>query len=333
MITAQDVKGVVAVMATPANPGADRVDATNTVNIDEAVRNTEMLIKDGADWIMALGTTGECATLSNEDYYTFVDAFLSTVRGRVPTFLGTTALGSHEIAKRMKFAKEHGATAALMGIPMWQPATLDMAVQHYADFSAAFPDFPIMVYANSGAFRFNFPVEFWEGVAKKAPTVVAAKFGQTSITKEVVEVTGGRISLVSVDRTALDAAKQAPGHIRALWTLGAGLNTGRALIDAINAGQWERAEDVRNDINWAMEHTLQYRKPEIFASFNIQLNRVAMDATGLVNTGPIRPPYQLSTMPQEYYDNCVENGERWMELEKKYANARVQAVGGGEGGA
>jgi dihydrodipicolinate synthase/N-acetylneuraminate lyase len=329
MLSAKDVRGVVAVLATPAKPGADSVLATDTVDLDETARVTEKLIKDGADSIMALGTTGECATLSDEDYRTFVDTFLSVVNGRVPTFVGTTALGSHEIAKRVKFVKERGASATLMGIPMWQPATLDMAVRHYADFSEAFPDFPIMVYGNSGAFRFSFPVEFWEGVAKKAPTVVAAKFGNTSITKQVVDVTGGRISLVAVDRTSLDAAKQAPGSITALWTLAAGINTAAALIDAINAGDWDRAEQVRNDINWAMEFTQQYRKPEIFASFNIQLNRVAMDASGYTTSGPMRPPYQISTMPQEYIDNCIIQAERWNELEKKYAGARAQAVGGG----
>ena len=58
-----------------------------------------------------------------------------------------------------------GATGTLLGIPMWQPATLDMAVKFYADVAATFPGFPIMVYANSRAFRFPFGVDFWGQVA------------------------------------------------------------------------------------------------------------------------------------------------------------------------
>ncbi len=169
MLTADEVRGVVAVMPTPAKEGAERVDATDTVNLDETARLVEQLIKDGAGSIMALGTTGECATLSDEDYEKFVDCLLSTVRGRIPTFVGTTALGTQKIAQRIKFVKELGASATLLGIPMWQPATLDMAVQHYADISKAFPDFGVMVYANARAFRFPFGVDFWQGVAKKAP--------------------------------------------------------------------------------------------------------------------------------------------------------------------
>ena len=49
---------------------------------------------------MALGTMGECATVSQSDYESFVDCLLKTVRGRIPTFVGTTALGGHEIARR-----------------------------------------------------------------------------------------------------------------------------------------------------------------------------------------------------------------------------------------
>ena len=106
----------------------------------------------------------------------YVDCLLQTVRGRIPTFVGTTALGGHEIARRIRFVKERGATGTLLGIPMWQPATLDMAVQFYASVAETFPDFPIMVYANPRAFRFAFGVDFWKPIVDKAPTVMSAKF-------------------------------------------------------------------------------------------------------------------------------------------------------------
>ena len=38
MITAQDLKGALAIMPTPAKEGADRLDATNTVDLDETAR-------------------------------------------------------------------------------------------------------------------------------------------------------------------------------------------------------------------------------------------------------------------------------------------------------
>ncbi|HET7007394.1 MAG TPA: dihydrodipicolinate synthase family protein, partial [Candidatus Binatia bacterium] len=115
MITAQELKGALAIMPTPAKEGAERLDATNTVDLDETARLAEALVRDGANGIMALGTMGECATTSHADYEAYVDCLLNTVRGRIPTFVGTTALGGHEIARRIKFVKERGATGTLLG--------------------------------------------------------------------------------------------------------------------------------------------------------------------------------------------------------------------------
>ena len=92
MITAKDLRGVLAIMPTPAKEGADRLDATNTVDLDETARLAESLVRDGATGIMALGTMGECATTSQSDYEAYVDCLLKTVHGRISTFVGTTTL-------------------------------------------------------------------------------------------------------------------------------------------------------------------------------------------------------------------------------------------------
>ena len=103
MINANDLRGALSIMPTPAKDGADRLDATNTIDLDETARLAESLVRDGATGIMALGTMGECATTSPSDYETFVDCLLQTVRVGIPTFVGTTALGGHEIARRTLF--------------------------------------------------------------------------------------------------------------------------------------------------------------------------------------------------------------------------------------
>ena len=106
MITAQELKGALAIMPTPAKEGAERLDATNTVDLDETARLAEALVRDGANGIMALGTMGECATTAQADYEAYVDCLLKTVRGRIPTFVGTTSLerprdrAAHQIRQR-----------------------------------------------------------------------------------------------------------------------------------------------------------------------------------------------------------------------------------------
>ena len=67
MLTAQDIRGLYAILPTPAKPGADRMDAEHTVDLEEAARVVDRTIRDGASGLIVLGTTGECATLSEAD--------------------------------------------------------------------------------------------------------------------------------------------------------------------------------------------------------------------------------------------------------------------------
>src|SRR5256885_7495502 len=175
MITANDLRGALAIMPTPAKEGADRLDAANTVDLDETARLTESLVRDGATGIMALGTMGECATTSQSDYEAYVDCLLKAVRGRIPTFVSTTALGGHEIARRIRFVKERGATGTLLGIPMWQPATLAMAGEVFARGGAAFSGFSLLVFAHPPPFRLAFYAAFLGPGVQEAPPGRAAQ--------------------------------------------------------------------------------------------------------------------------------------------------------------
>ena len=64
-LTADDVRGVFAIMPTPARPGADDQAAEppggDTVDHAETARAVRALIDDGVDAILTTGTFGECA--------------------------------------------------------------------------------------------------------------------------------------------------------------------------------------------------------------------------------------------------------------------------------
>ncbi len=318
MLTAQDLTGALAIMPTPAKPGAERLDATDTVDLDETARLAESLVRDGANGIMALGTMGECATTSQADYERFVDCLLTTVRGRIPTFVGTTALSGHEIARRIQFVKERGASGTLLGIPMWQPATLDMAVRFYADVAQIFADFPIMVYANPRAFRFDFGADFWAPLVQKAPTVMSAKFSSKAILKQVVQAVKGRVNFVPPIGLAYEFAQISPESQTTCWIPAVGPQVATALMRALAGAHAEQAKAVAADIAWANEpHHAITASQEVFASYNIQLEKVLMAASGYCKTGPIRPPYNY--MPEDFRLAASESGQRYAMLREKYS--------------
>jgi dihydrodipicolinate synthase/N-acetylneuraminate lyase len=319
VLTATDLRGVYAILPTPSNDDAERWDAVDTVNLEETERLTNQLIADGAAGLIVLGTTGECATITEDEYRAFTDCFLSTVNGRVPTFVGTTTMGTHQTVSRLRFAQEHGATGTMLGLPMWQPCTDDMALSFYETISGAFPELAIMVYGNPMAFRYTFPTEFWAELVKRAPTAICAKFGQAPIYQELLDATAGRINFMPMDSSAFAMASVSWDTLTACWATSAsmGPQPSIALMNAILAGDRERAQAISEDIKVACETFLPPHMFPVFGSYNIQLEKIRMATAGYCKPGPIRPPYQV--IADEIAEGARENGRRWAELAKKYS--------------
>ncbi len=315
MLNAQDIKGLYAIVPTPAKANAGELGAIDTVDLDETERLVNALIADGVDGLIALGTTGECATLSTPDYESFVNCLLEVVNKRIPTFLGTSALGGHEVARRMKFIKERGADGTLLGPPMWQPVTDDAAIDFYAGLSKLHPDLAIMVYANERAFRYGFPDQFWKGVVAKAPTVVATKHSRPKSLSALLGIVGKRINVVPNEMTLANFFAESPRTTTACWATAASMGPQPvvALMKAILIGDKPEIERLSSALSWANAPV----KPliadrELFASYNIQIEKARINTAGYCNAGPFRPPYQL--LPAHMAEAAQACGKRWAAL-------------------
>jgi dihydrodipicolinate synthase/N-acetylneuraminate lyase len=320
MLSAKDIRGMYAIIATPAKPNAGRLDATNTVDLAETEKLINNLIRDGSTGLIVLGTTGECATLSDPDYRAYVACVLETVNRRIPTFVGATALGGHEAVRRLKFVREKGAEGSLLGLPMWQPVTTKMAVDFYAAVSEMFPDLAIMVYANARAFRFSFPPEFWAAVAQAARTVTSAKYSRAKGLKELIVATGGRINFVPNEMVVHEFYAISPSTTTACWATASGMNPtpAVALMKAIGSKNQEAINTMVAAIAWANEPILSMvENAELFAQYNIQMEKTRINAAGYSNCGPVRPPYQ--DFPEQYAAQARECGQRWARICRAYA--------------
>ncbi len=60
-------------------------------------------------------------------------------------------------------------------------------------------------------------------------------------------------------------------------------------------------------------------QPDLFASYNIQVEKLRINAAGYTNCGPIRPPYAV--VPPDIAASSEECGRRWRTLCDKYALA------------
>ena len=323
MLTAKEIRGVCAMLVTPCKEGGDHWSATDSVDLDETATMIEKLIQAGIGSLAACGTAGECAALLWEEKLTFVETIAQVNRRRVPLFAGATALGTKEVVRQMKALKGVGADAAFVGLPLWQTPTLENSVQFLSDLGEAVPDMPIMVYANSAVFKSTFPTEFWEGVARKAPTVITCKnaYGIEHL-EEDVRVAGHQIAFLPRDGVACAAYEKVGQHIMGMWTTSAAMGPEPlvALIEAIQQGDEQRIHEVRKDLE-SLPPAIPPGQYAELPKYNAQLAKAVTNAAGWVHVGPSRAPYR--DMPEEWRRASEASGKAWAELRKRYSRATV----------
>lgn len=316
-VSAADLDGLLAIIPTPALPEAHRWDADATVDLAETSRIVGALLADGVDGLIALGTTGECPTLPAGEYEALVRCLVEVVDGRVPLFVGATTTGAYDTYARLDVLRRAGVDGTLLGLPMWQPLTERAAVDYFAQVSHYFPDLAVMVYANQRAFRFPFAdaTDFWQGVGASAPTVVAAKCSRPGALLENRRVTRHRINFLPSDMVLTQFRTLGAEETTAFWATAASMGPQPclALRDALAAGDETSLSEVSSRILWAAEPFVELAKDdELFACYNLQLERTRINAAGYCRSGPIRAPY--AHVPDEIAGVALESARRWRVL-------------------
>jgi dihydrodipicolinate synthase/N-acetylneuraminate lyase len=320
MLTARDLQGVIAITPTPAKEGADSWKLRDSVDLDETARLVDQLCKDGVNGLITTGTTGECATLLDHELVAFADCVVQSVRKRVPVFIGATNLGTRSTIDRVRSVMDVGADGTLLGLPMWQTPTVDIAVQFFVDVAEAVPEASILIYQNQSAFKFDFGPGFWRAIVSKVPNVIGAKDGDYGRLLPKLEATGGKVNFLPNDRNAYPFALLSQETTTACWSTAAcmGPEPAIALMEAIRSKDMEQAKAVFEDMAWAGATFQPPGGLADFAKYNIQLEKLRMEQAGYCRPGPNRPPYQLP-MPENIAEGARECGRRWVELRKKYA--------------
>lgn len=323
-LTADEVRGAWAIMPTPALPNAFDWRAEFTVDLDETARAVEAMVAAGVDGILTLGTLGECAALTLEEKRAFMGAVVETVRGRVPVFGGTSALGTRQVIEQTRIAVEVGLDGTMVGPPMWNKTDVAMAVQFYRDLAEAVPDIAFCVYANNFVFKFDFPAPFWAQVST-IPQVVMAKTAGAGTYLRDLKATQGRVRLMPIDAEYYAAARLDPETAVAFWSSSASCGPApvialRDLVaEAKRTGDWSRARALSDKIGAAVLPTIAYGDWEQFQIHNTALEKGRMDEAGWMKAGPNRPPYHVT--PEHIRQFGVAGGQAWAALHQEYGGS------------
>jgi len=107
---------------------------------DEALqRLVDFHVTNGTDAIVAVGTTGESATLDFEEHVQVMARVVECAAGRLPVIGGTGANSTWEAIELTRAAMRVGCDAALLVVPYYNKPTQEGLYQHYKAVSDAVP--------------------------------------------------------------------------------------------------------------------------------------------------------------------------------------------------
>ncbi len=112
---------------------------------DALDRLIEFHVDSGTDAIVAVGTTGESATLNEHEHCEVIRRVIERSNGRVPVIAGTGANSTQEAIDLTRCAKEQGADAALLVTPYYNKPTQEGLYLHYKAVAEAV-DIPQILY-------------------------------------------------------------------------------------------------------------------------------------------------------------------------------------------
>jgi len=119
------ITGSIVALVTPMHA------ATQEIDWPALDRLVEWHIEQGTDAIVAVGTTGESATLDVEEHSSVIGRVVAKSNGRIPVIAGTGANCTREAIALTGAAQQLGADACLLVTPYYNKPTQEGLYQHY----------------------------------------------------------------------------------------------------------------------------------------------------------------------------------------------------------
>ena len=186
------LQGSMVALVTPMNPDG-------TVDYNRLANLIDWQIDQGTHCLVAVGTTGESATLSMLEHSEVIRFFVQHVKGRVPVVAGTGANNTLEAIKLTQEAKDAGADCALLVAPYYNKPPQEGLYQHYKAIADAVA-IPQMLYNVPGRTVVDIAQETAERLAD-IDNIVAIKDATGSLERgrALIQALGDRMVVLSGD--------------------------------------------------------------------------------------------------------------------------------------
>jgi 4-(2-carboxyphenyl)-2-oxobut-3-enoate aldolase len=309
MVTAKDVKGVMAMMPSFSTDDAGDLKATATAAVDNLQTGIDRMIKDGIDVITTTGSFGECYNLFWDEFKTIASASVEAAKKRVPLFIGSTSPNAREVVQRLKFIQDIGGDGTLLGVPYYDAQSPDYIVDFYSQIAEMFPKLAILIYHNPVNHKVKIPVSVFPRLVKYS-NIIGMKDSHRD-TREFVrlmEIIRGKISVMT------NQAQMFP-----YYRMG---SSGCWSIDAW-MGPWPVLY-LRNLVRARKDHEALQIITEIMSAAGGErpggnegaTAKLPIEFAGYVKPGPARTP--IVKFSESAIERAKKKAEGWKKLCDKY---------------
>ena len=169
-----------------------------TINYNKLDEFLDYHCTHGTDAIIICGTTGESATMTEEEHMQCVKFAIDRVKGRIPVIAGTGSNCTRTAIDMSKEAADYGADGLLLVTPYYNKATQAGLIGHYTAVAKE-AKAPIIMYSVASRTGCNIEPATVAELVKNVDNIVAVKeaSGNISQVAKIMALTDGNIDLYS----------------------------------------------------------------------------------------------------------------------------------------
>lgn len=160
------IKGVGVALITPFN--------NYKIDYPALERMVERVIDGGVDYIVALGSTAETATLSIEERKEVLRFIIKQTAERVPIVVGMGSNNTYELVEQLRTFDLSGTVAILSVVPYYNKPSQEGIFRHFMAVAEASP-VPVIIYNVPGRTGVNMSADTTLRLAKASDKIVAIK--------------------------------------------------------------------------------------------------------------------------------------------------------------
>ena len=169
-----------------------------SINYDQLKKLVDYHCENGTDSIVICGTTGESATMTEEEHLECIKRTIDFTAGRIPVIAGTGSNCTATAVELSREAAKAGADGLLVVTPYYNKATQAGLIAHYTAVAKE-AKAPIIMYSVASRTGCNIEPATVAALVKNVDNIVGVKEASGNISQiaKIMSMTDGNIDLYS----------------------------------------------------------------------------------------------------------------------------------------